>query len=184
MATFLKLGTTALLLAMIEDGALNVEGLSLADPVGAVRSISADPDLVGPVELVDGRRVRPLELQIAHFEAAAKYVEADGGVALGSEAEAATVLERWGTVLEGLGDDLDSLARTVDWIAKRRLLEAYGDRHGLAPTDPRLRAMDLQYHDLPCRHEQQLRRRQPDQSRVSQREDHAGSSRRRRHLQG
>ena len=37
---------------------------------------------------------------------------------------------------------------SVDWIAKRRLLTAYADRHGLSPTDARLRAMDLQYHDL------------------------------------
>jgi proteasome accessory factor A len=148
VATFLKLGSTAILLAMIEDGALSVDGLILADPVGAVRSISADPDLRGTVELADGRRVRPLEMQVALFEAAAKYVEAEGGVAVGSEDEAAAVLDRWEAALEGLAGDPDSLLSTVDWIAKRRLLEAYAERHGLRPTDPKLRAMDLQYHDL------------------------------------
>jgi proteasome accessory factor A len=148
VATFLKLGSTALLLAMIEDGALNIDGLTLADPVAAVRSISADPDLTGTVELADGRRARALEIQIALFEAVTKYVDADGGAAIGSEAEAAMVVERWGCALEGLSTDPDSLATTVDWIAKRRLLSAYAERHGLRPTDPKLRAMDLQYHDL------------------------------------
>jgi proteasome accessory factor A len=148
VATFLKLGTTGLLLAMIEDGALNVDGLTLADPVAAVRSISADPDLRGTVELSDGRRVRPLEIQVALFEATTKYVEAEGGSALGSETQAADVLERWGRALEALGSDPESLAGTVDWIAKRRLLRGYAERHGLGPTDPKLRAMDLQYHDL------------------------------------
>ena len=33
-------------------------------------------------------------------------------------------------------------------MAKRRVLEAFADRHGLAAGDHRLRAMDLQYHDL------------------------------------
>ena len=104
VATFLKLGTTALLLAMIEDGALNVDGLTLADPVAAVRAVSADPELARTVELSDGRRVRPLEIQVALFEATTKYVEAEGGSALGSEVEAADVLERWGRTLEALGE--------------------------------------------------------------------------------
>jgi len=148
VATFLKLGTTALLLAMIEDGALVIDGLTLADPVAAVRSISADPDLTETVELADGRRARPLEIQIALLEAVTKYVDADGGVAIGSEAEANLVVERWSAALDGLGSDPDSLASTVDWIAKRRLLSAYAERKGLSLTDPKLRAIDLQYHDL------------------------------------
>jgi Pup amidohydrolase len=147
VATFLKLGTTAILLAMIEDG-LGVGGLALADPVAAVRSISADPDLRGTVELADGRSIRPLEIQLALFEAASKYVEAEGADFMGREGEATAVLSRWEEALEGLETDPEGLARSVDWIAKRRLLEAYADRHGLGPLDPRLKAMDLQYHDL------------------------------------
>ena len=41
-----------------------------------------------------------------------------------------------------------SVATTVDWVAKYRLLSAYRERHGLAWNDARLAAMDLQYHDL------------------------------------
>ena len=147
VATFLKLGTTAILLAMVEDG-VGHGGLSLADPVAAVRSISVDPDLRDTVELENGRSIRALEIQIGLFEAATKYVDAEGAAFLGDEAQGQMVLRYWEAALEGLESDPDSLADTVDWIAKRRLLEAYADRHGLGALDPRLRAMDLQYHDL------------------------------------
>jgi len=40
------------------------------------------------------------------------------------------------------------MAPWVDWIAKRRLVDGYADRHGLEPGTSRLKAIDLQYHDL------------------------------------
>ena len=39
-------------------------------------------------------------------------------------------------------------SRQLDWVAKRRLIEAYRDRHGCGWDDGRLAALDLQYHDL------------------------------------
>jgi hypothetical protein len=36
----------------------------------------------------------------------------------------------------------------VDWVAKRRIVEGYSDRHGIKPGAPRLKAIDLQYHDM------------------------------------
>jgi len=148
VATFLKLGTTALILAMLEDGALSTENLDLRDPVRAVREISADPDMTGTVELDDGRSVRAIEIQFALLEAATKYVESEGGSALGDEVQASEIIARWTDTLEKLESDPEALVTTVDWLAKRRLLSAYGERHDLRPTDSRLRAMDLQYHDL------------------------------------
>ena len=148
VATYLKVGTTALLLAMLEDGVPAASGFAIADPVAAVRAISADPSLSQTVELVDGRKVRALEIQEQLAEDAARYVHAGGGEALGTEGAAAEVVERWRSVLHGLGTDHGLVAGQIDWVAKRRLLEAYADRHGLEPGHPRLRALDLQYHDL------------------------------------
>jgi proteasome accessory factor A len=148
VSTFLKIGTTALLLAMIEDDALHCEDLELADPVLALRQISADPTLQALVELGDGRRARAIDLQLALSEAAAKYVEAEGGTALGDSTMALSLVRRWRATLEALESDPESLAGQVDWIAKKRLVDAYADRHGLGPANPRLRALDLQYHDL------------------------------------
>ena len=57
-------------------------------------------------------------------------------------------MARWGAVLAALETDSMSLADQLDWVAKYRLIDAYRERHGLAWNDARLRAMDLQYHDL------------------------------------
>ena len=40
------------------------------------------------------------------------------------------------------------MAGVVDWVAKERVFDAYRERHGLEWGDARLRAMDIQYHDL------------------------------------
>ena len=148
VATYLKVGSTALVLAMLEDDALGGELLVLRQPVRAFHQIGADPTLKALVELADGRHVRALDVQLALVEAATKYVEAEGGAALGDEDVAADVVRRWAETIEALERDPDSLAQQVDWIAKRRLIDAYADRHHLEPGDSRLRAMDLQYHDL------------------------------------
>ena len=147
VATFLKLGSTSLLLAMLEDGSFG-RALEIADPVRAVREISADPTLSATVELADGRRLTALDFQHDLHERAQRYVDGGGGQAVGDEEQVAEILRRWGDVLHGLGTDPTTVASTVDWVAKRRILEAFADRHNLRPGDPRLRAMDLQYHDL------------------------------------
>src|SRR3954454_3219732 len=54
VSTFLKLGTTALVLKMVEDDYL--PELSVANPVSAMHAVSRDLDLELPLELVDGRR--------------------------------------------------------------------------------------------------------------------------------
>jgi proteasome accessory factor A len=58
------------------------------------------------------------------------------------------VLARWETVLHALETDLSSLAKQLDWVAKYQLLSAYRERDGLDWDDAKLRAMDLQYHDI------------------------------------
>jgi proteasome accessory factor A len=146
VATFTKVGTTALVLAMIEDDALGDEWL-LANPVGAIRQVSHDPTLRRTVLLRDGRRVTALEVQWGLLERARKYERSHGLAAVGEQVGAA-VLERWEAVLAGLERDPDSVASVVDWVAKRRLVDGYAERHGLRSGDARLKAIDLQYHDL------------------------------------
>lgn len=148
VATFLKLGTTALILAMVEDGVVGDAFVELADPVGAFRAFSADPTLQATAELVDGRRVRALDLQRQLYELAVPYAASRGLEVLGGDGTGALVLERWGQALDALERDPMELAATVDWVAKLRLVEGMTARHGLADHDPRLEAIDLQYHDL------------------------------------
>ncbi|MBE9373537.1 proteasome accessory factor PafA2 [Saccharopolyspora sp. HNM0983] len=142
-STYLKLGSTALVLDMIEAGE-RFDDLKLADPVQAIHLISHDPGLEQTVELADGRRFTGLDLQRAYHERAAAHLDAQGG----GSAEAREVLQTWGEVLDALGGDPMDCADRLDWPAKLRLLESYRERDGLAWGSPRLHMIDLQYSDV------------------------------------
>jgi Pup amidohydrolase len=149
IATLLKIGTTAIVLAMVEDDAGPTRDLSLSDPVRALHQVSADLSLSRPLSLTDGSSATALELQWELFGAARKYAEEHGLEALGDDGTVgALVLEHWESVLEGLESDPAGLADTLDWVAKQQLLLAYQDRHNCSWKDPRLAALALQYHDL------------------------------------
>jgi len=148
VATFLKVGTTALVLALIEDDAFGDVDLTLANPVKAIRQVSFDPTLAATVELADGRSITAMSLQWELLGVARKYGEDRGLACLGDEAVGQEVLRRWEEVLQGLETDPATVARQVDWAAKLQLLEGYRERHSLDWDDHRLAAVDLQYHDL------------------------------------
>ncbi len=149
IATLLKVGTTAIVLAMIEDDAGPTRLLTLADPVRALHQVSADLTLARGLTLSDGSTATALEMQWELFEAARKYAEHGGMTALGDEGQVgALILEHWEYVLEGLESDPSKLADTLDWVAKRQLLLAYQERHNCDWRDPRVAALALQYHDL------------------------------------
>jgi proteasome accessory factor A len=146
VATYLKVGTTAIVLSMIEDDELGDEWL-LGNPVAAIRQVSHDPTLSQTIMLRDGRRATALEIQWGLLERARKYERSHGLSCVGDDV-ALDLLDRWETVLTGLERDPDSVGSWVDWVAKRRLVDGYADRHGLEPGSMRLKAIDLQYHDL------------------------------------
>src|SRR3954451_18939317 len=145
IATYLKVGATALVLSMIEDGWLGVD-LTVESPVAALRAISHDPGLRWQMTLRDGRKLTALQLQMEYLEQSRKFVEDR----YGSDADEQTrdVLERWESVLTRLEDDPMSLSRELDWVAKLSLLEGYRDRDGLDWDSPRLQLVDLQYSDV------------------------------------
>jgi proteasome accessory factor PafA2 len=146
VATFLKVGTTAIVLAMVEDDAFDTS-LALRSPVAAVRAVSHDPSLRQTVETTDGTTMTALEVQLELLDQARKWSEEHGLAAVGEDV-GAEVLRRWEQVLTGLETDPESVAGQVDWVAKRRLIEGWIDRHDAAWTDPRVAALALQYHDL------------------------------------
>jgi len=141
VATYLKLGTTSLVLKMIEDEFL--PDLSLSSPVAALHEISRDLTCTAEVPLADGRRLSPIQIQWEYLEHAKKYVEQHDDTPDNQD-----VLERWERTLAGLEDDPLTLNRELDWVAKHRLLEGYRERDGIGWSDPKLRLVDLQYHDV------------------------------------
>jgi proteasome accessory factor A len=145
VSTYLKVGTTALVLAMIEDRYIQSE-LTVDGAVRSLREVSHDPTLTHLLTLRDGRRLTAVQLQLEYLDLARKYVEDR----LGTDADPQTVdvLERWESVLTRLERDPMECARELDWVAKLKLLTQYRDRDGLDWDDAKLHLIDLQYADL------------------------------------
>ena len=148
VAIFLKVGVTALVLAMIEDDWLAEHDFTLAAPVQAMRRVSYDTGLHQPIELATGTTMTALAIQWELHNLGRKYAEERGLECLGPDDVGLEVLRRWEAVLTSLESDPMSLSGQLDWVAKLSLLDAYRERHGLAWEDSRMAAMDLQYHDL------------------------------------
>lgn len=142
LQTFVKLGTTGLLLDSIATGAAG-EPLLLDDPVEACWRVSHDPALRHNMRLADGTRLSALDLQWRYLERIAAHVEREGG----SESDK-RVLAEWEALLTDLQEDPWLTADRLDWVAKLSIVERYRERDGLAWDDPKLRLLDLQYHDV------------------------------------
>ena len=142
VSTYLKVGTTALVLAMVEDGALRKD-LALEDPVRAIKEISHDPTCTRKVRLKRGTEVSAVELQREYLELAHAYY-----ATVEQSPQVTDLLERWERVLTQLAEDPRQCARELDWVIKQALLEAYTTRKGIGFDDQRVSMLDLQYHDL------------------------------------
>jgi proteasome accessory factor PafA2 len=147
VATYLKVGVTSIVLAMIEDDFFGDLDLTLATPVPAMRKVSYDLTLGEVLELADGRRLTALEMQWELLDLARKYAE-DRGLDAVDDEVGRDVLRRWETTLTALEVDPMQLARQLDWVAKYTLVDAYRSRRGVRWDDHKLAAMDLQYHDI------------------------------------
>ncbi len=145
LATFLKVGTTSLVLAMIEAGVLGDE-LTIAEPVRELRAVSHDPSLTHEIRLADGRMLTALQIQGEYLDRAKKYVSDEQGSDV--DPQTAQVLQEWESVLGRLAEDPMQLAGELDWVAKLRLLNGFRERDGLDWSSPRLHAVDLQYADI------------------------------------
>nr|BFE56621.1 depupylase/deamidase Dop [Dactylosporangium thailandense] len=145
ISTYLKVGTTSLILAMIEEKALSAD-LGIADPVTELKSVSHDPSLKHLIRMRDGRRLTALDIQWAFYERARAFVEGREG----DDADEITldVLDRWEDALDKLGRDPMLCAGELDWVAKLRLLEGYRERESLGWSSHKLQLVDLQYSDV------------------------------------
>lgn len=141
VATYLKVGTTALVLEMLEAGR-EVPGLDLEDPVGSIKAVSRDLTLKKTIRLSRGSAWRPVEIQRAYLEQAEEH--------FGRRNDPATtdLLQRWRSVLDKLAEDPMQLSREIDWVIKKELIESYMRRKGCDWNDPRVSMMDLQYHNV------------------------------------
>ena len=146
VSTFLKLGTTGLLMAMIEDDFLDNQ-LKIANPVHALQQVSRDMSLKAPILLEGGKTATALSIQWELYERSKKYLNEFGSENVGGES-VIKVMDYWEKVLSALTSNPDQLFGFLDWVTKKNIIDSYRDRHELNIDDYKLAALDLQYHDL------------------------------------
>lgn len=142
VSTYLKIGTSALVLSMIEAGC-HVARMELDDPVKAIREIARDTTLKKKIKLEDGRELTAIEIQRVYLERALAYLESQE-----EDPIAVAIARRWERILARLEDDPMTLCRELDWVMKKKLLIEYMEHKGCGWDDPRIAMMDLQYHDV------------------------------------
>ena len=142
VSTYLKVGTTALVLAMVEDGALRRD-LALEDPVRAIKEISHDTTCTRKVRLKRGKEFSAIELQREYLDLARAYY-----ATVEQSPQVTDLLERWERILAQLAEDPRQCARELDWVIKHELIASYMSRKAIDFDDQRISLLDLQYHDL------------------------------------
>jgi proteasome accessory factor A len=117
--------------------------MTLENPIRAIRDISHDITCRRTVHLANGREVSALDIQREYLDRALRYAETTGFPPLEQRA-----LEMWEHCVTTIENDPLKLEREVDWVIKHNLMVAYGNRHGVDFSDPRMQMIDLQYHDV------------------------------------
>ena len=139
-ATGLKLGTTGLVLQLIEEGKAPNE-FEISEPVEALQEISQDQERRWIVQLQSGKTISAIDIQEQFLNAAQAHYK-------GQDEETDWVLEQWESVLHDVRDNYEQLVGRVDWASKLWLLESFRESEGLEWTDPMLKSLDLEYHNL------------------------------------
>ena len=147
----LRTGSMAALLSLVEEHPERARALAerfaFADPVGALRAFSHDPDLRVRCDLAAGGAASALEVQrafLTEIRAAARLDGEADGASEGPDEETAEILALWGEALDALERSPLRAAHLVEWCAKLAVLERLRTRYGCGWDDPRIRAADLQ----------------------------------------
>lgn len=142
LSTYLKVGTTAIVVQMIEEGA-EIPSVELEDAVSAIKTVSRDLAIQTDLKLTGGKVISAIDLQRQYLQAAHDFFACHELTPLTKD-----VLVRWEMVLNKLEEDPLQLAGELDWVAKRQMILSYMDRKGCGWNDPRVSLLDLQYHDI------------------------------------
>jgi proteasome accessory factor A len=143
VTTLLKIGTTDLVLRMIEAGVI-LRDLSLENPIRAIREVSHDLTGRRKVKLANGREASALEIQKEYFAKASDFIDRRGG-----DPTVKRVLDLWERTLRAVDTgDLSLVDREIDWVTKYQLIERYRAKHDLPLSSPRIAQLDLAYHDV------------------------------------
>lgn len=126
LSMWLRMGTTALVVALIEAGGTPGEEFQLAKPVEALGTIGGDTTCTARVRLESGREVTAIEIQRHYLEEIEQ--RADDDVFPPWTAE---VLLRWRELLDRLEQGAEAVSLQLDWAIKLELFRMHAERRGL-----------------------------------------------------
>ncbi len=139
---FLKVGTAAVVLQMIEDNFIKKD-LTMRNPVKSIKDISYDVTCKKKLRLDNGKEYSPIEIQKEYLELAQDYQER-----YGVDDQLKDIIQKWAYVLHHLENDPSKLHREVDWVIKRHMIEEYLRCRNLRWSSQRVFMLDLQFHDI------------------------------------
>jgi proteasome accessory factor A len=160
LAEYVKVGSTSLLLDMIESG--RTAGLpQVKRPLQSLHRLASDWNLIARVPTDQGD-MSAIDLQRAYLLAAKAFVDATPANMRG---EAPTVLKRWQELLDAViefrrdANEVSQAVGRVDWLTKRWMIDQLGSEADWAAR----KKVDLRYHELsPDGYYYQLMEGRPD----------------------
>ncbi len=151
-AIWMKIGTTALVLRLLEDGALE-DMPALSAPVRALKAISNGFN--SPIGVEGHGRITALEVQQLYLDRARRFFDCND-VSRDEE----EILEQWALTIDGLErlevslttgtleEDPCNLKSKLDWVLKLWLINRVQREKGVGWGDHRCKLTDFFYHDL------------------------------------
>ena len=125
-AIFLKVATTAIIVAMIEAGIKPCNGMQLASPVDALHTVAADTNCREKLELAGGRTASALEIQRNYLKLAELH-QNDSFMPPWT----AEVCSRWRKILDLLEENPGKTNRILDWSIKQALYSHHLEKRGV-----------------------------------------------------
>jgi len=126
LGSWLKVGTTALVLALAEAGLRPGDDVQLPAPLVAMRQLAYDPSCTLAVPTTTGTRLTAIAIQRHYLGQAEAHVN-DAFM----PPWAAEVCRRWRAVLDRLADGWESAATSLDWAIKLALYKERARRRGV-----------------------------------------------------
>ena len=141
--TALKVATADMVLAAVENGA-RLDDLALADPMKAIREVSADLSGQVKIELADGRRWTAAQIQTEIKNRTLAAIDQENLPDLYKY-----LIGLWERAIDAVASgDWSEIDKEIDFAIKHKLLLAYRDRSGAEWADPRVQRLALSYHDI------------------------------------
>ena len=139
-ATALKVGTTALVIDLIEQR-LIPKNIAIANPIDTIKTISHDQTYRWMLMKINGKMISAIDHQREYLALAQKHLSH-------KNSDTNWILTQWEATLNDLENDPMTLTDRLDWVAKKWLLETFVESEDIEWDDPWLQSIDLEYHNI------------------------------------